>query len=145
MCLIISNDATGFLNEDVIFFNDFENDLMKKDHIYDRLMEKSEEFDELTQHILEILFGSFSIITKRMLHGHLKGGKYDQPSDTLILESKSTPNENVFIESNFGCLGRLMREKPNANEITPESIIMCNMSEMDELGQKIGMIIINIL
>ena len=28
----------------VIFFHDFENDLMNKDHIYDRLMEKSEEF-----------------------------------------------------------------------------------------------------
>ena len=31
-----------------------------------------------------------------MLHDHLKGGKYDQPSDTLIMESESTPNENVF-------------------------------------------------
>ena len=84
LCLIISNDATGFLNGDVIFFDDFEIDLMKKDHIYDRLMEKSEEFDELTKQLLEILFGSFSIITKRMLHDHLKGDKYDQPSDTLV-------------------------------------------------------------
>ena len=67
LCLIISNDATGFLNGDVIFFNDFETDLTKKDHIYDRLMEKSEEFDELTKQLLEMLFGSFSIITKRML------------------------------------------------------------------------------
>ena len=32
-----------------------------------------------------------------MLHDHLKGGKYDQPSDTLIQESESTPNENVLI------------------------------------------------
>ena len=40
LCSIISNDATGFLNGDVTFFNDFENDLMKKDHIYDRPMEK---------------------------------------------------------------------------------------------------------
>ena len=46
-----------------------------------------------------------------MLHDHLKGGKYDQPSDTLILESESTANENVSTESNFGCLDRLMREK----------------------------------
>ena len=102
---------------------------MKKDHIYDRLMEESEEFDELTKQLLEILFGSFSIITKRMLHDHLKGGKYDQPSDTLMLESESTPNENVFTESNFGGLDRLMREKPNANEITLESIIMCKSNK----------------
>ena len=61
-----------------------------------------------------------------MLHAHLKGGKYDQPSDTLIQESESTPNENVFT---FGCLDRLMREKPNANEITLESIIMCKSNK----------------
>ena len=40
LCLIISNDATEFLNGNVIYFHDFENDLMNKDHIYDRLMEK---------------------------------------------------------------------------------------------------------
>ena len=129
LSLVISNDATEFLNGNGTFFPDFENDLMNKDHIYDRLMEKSEEFDELTKQLLEILFGSFSIITKRMLHDHLKGGKYDQPSDTLIQESESTPNENVFTESNFGCLDRLMREKPNANEITLESIIMCKSNK----------------
>ena len=33
LCLIISNDATEFLNGNVIFFDDFENDLMNKDHI----------------------------------------------------------------------------------------------------------------
>ena len=64
-----------------------------------------------------------------MLHDHLKGGKYDLPSDTLIEESESAPNENVFTESNFGCLDRLMREKPNANEITLESIIMCKSNK----------------
>ena len=42
-----------------------------------------------------------------MSHDHLKGGKYDQSSDTLILESESRPNENVFTESNFGRLDRL--------------------------------------
>ena len=102
---------------------------MNKDHIYDRLMEKSEEFDELTKQLLDILFGSFSIITKRMLHDHLKGGKYDQPSDTLIQESESTPNENVFTESNFGCLDRLIREKPNANEIHLNRFIMCKSNK----------------
>ena len=132
MCLNISNDATEFLNGNVIFFHDFENDLMNKDHIYDGLMEKSEEFDELSKQLLEILFASFSIITKRMLHDHLKGGKYDQPSDTLIKESESTPNENVFTESNFGCLDRLMREKPNANEITLEAIIMCKPNKTQQ-------------
>ena len=93
-------------------------------------MEKSEEFDELTKQLLEILFASFSIITKRMLHDHLKGGKYDQPSDILTQESESTPN--VSTESNFACLGRLMREKPNANEITLESIIMCKSNNTQQ-------------
>ena len=64
-----------------------------------------------------------------MLHDHLKGGKYDHQSNTLIVESESTPNENVFRESNFGCLDRLMKEKPNANEITLESIIVCKSNK----------------
>ena len=129
MSLKVSQNATEFLNGNVLFFHEFEDALMNKDHIYDRLMEKSDEFDELTKQLLEILFGSFAIITKRMLHDHLEGGKYDQPSDTLIEESESSPNENVFTESNFGCLDRLMREKPNANEITLESIIMCKSNK----------------
>ena len=128
----ISEDATEFLKGNVTFFNDFEDGLMTKDHIYDCLMQPSEKYDDLTKQILEIMFGSFAIITKRMLHDHLKGGKYSQPSAELIQEVESCPTTNVFPESNFGSLDRLMREKPNANEITYESVIMCRSNRMKQ-------------
>ena len=130
LCLQLSEDATEFLKGNIIFFNDFVGDLMNRDHIYDNLMVSSEDYDDLTKQILEIMFGSFAIITKRMLYDHLKGGKFDQPSHELIEELESCPNENVFPESNFGVLDRLMREKPNANEITIESIVMCKSNKM---------------
>ena len=128
----ISEDATEFLKGNVIFFNDFDDGLMTKDHIYDSLMQPSEKYDDLTKQILEIMFGSFAIITKRMLLDHLKGGKYSQPSAELIQEVESCPTTNVFPESNFGSLDRLMREKPNANEITYESVIMCRSNRMKQ-------------
>ena len=128
----ISEDATEFLKGNVIFFDDFDDGLMTKDHIYDCLMQPSEKYDDLTKQILEIMFGSFAIITKRMLHDHLKGGKYSQPSAELIQEVESCPTTNVFPESNFGSLDKLMREKPNANEITYESVIMCRSNRMKQ-------------
>ena len=128
-CLDLSKDATKILDDDITFFPEFDNGLMNKDDIFDSLIGKN-PLDELTKQLLEIIFGSFSIITRRMLHDHLKGGKYDKPSNDLFEQCASAPNENVFTESNFGCLDRLMREKPNANDITLESIIMCKSNKM---------------
>ena len=56
------------------------------------------------------MFGSFAIITKRMLHDHLSGGKFSQPSAEQIEEVESCPTTNVFPESNFGILDRLMTD-----------------------------------
>ena len=79
----------------------------------------------LLKQILEIIFGSFSVITKRTLADHLKNGQLDNACNGLRNELKSCPTTNVYPESNFGVLARLMREMSNANEITIESVIMC--------------------
>ena len=91
----ISNDASEFLSGNVIFFEEFEVGLMSKDDIYYKLLEPNEKFDHLTKQLLEILFGSFAMITNRMTGDHLKDGKYDKPSSTLIAQSESVPNTNV--------------------------------------------------
>ena len=132
VCKQISEDASDLLKGNVIFFDDFEGGLITKDHIYESLIHPCEEYDDLTKQILEIMFGSFAIITKRMLHDHLSGGKFSQPSAEQIEEVESCPTTNVFPESNFGILDRLMREKPNANEITYESVIMCKSNRMSQ-------------
>ena len=126
----ISEDATDFLEGKIIFFDDFEAGLMHRDHIFDSLMEPNEDYDQLTKQILETIFGSFSVITKRMLADHLKNGQLDTACDGLRNELESCPTTNVYPESNFGVLDRLMREMPNANEITIESIIMCKSNNM---------------
>ena len=102
---------------------------MNRDHIFDSLMEPNEDYDELTKQILETIFGSFSVITKRMLADHLKNGQLDNACDELRNELASCLT-TVYPESNFGVLDRLMREMPNANEITIESVIMCKSNNM---------------
>ena len=59
---------------------------MHRDHIYDSLMEPNENYDELTKQLLETIFGSFSVITKRMLADHLKDGKLDKANENLYSE-----------------------------------------------------------
>ena len=130
LCAKISEDASDFLKGKVIFFDEYEGDLMHRNHIYNSLMEPNENYDELTKQLLEIIFGSFSVITKRMLADHLKDGKLDKANENLYSELESCPTTNVYPESNFGVLDRLMREMPNANEITIESIIMCKSNKM---------------
>ena len=78
------------------------------------------------------------MITNRMLGEHLKDGKYDKPSSALIAQSESVPNTNVYPESNFGCLDRLIKEKPNANEITLEAIIMCKSNNTQQWRDKLS-------
>ena len=122
----LSSDATPFLSGEITFF---ENISISKDDVFNELIRPSEVFDEPTKQCLEIMFGCFSIITKRMLHDHLEGGKYDNPSPQLVEETKNVMKTNTLSERNFGMLDRLMREKPNANLITFEAIIMCQTNK----------------
>jgi len=50
--------------------------------------------------------------------------KRDFSSETLRKDTMSVSTTNSMTERNFGMLDRLIREKPNANMITYESIIM---------------------
>jgi len=50
--------------------------------------------------------------------------KRDFSSETLRKDTMSVSTTNSMAERNFGMLDRLIREKPNANMITYESIIM---------------------
>ena len=84
----------------------------------------SVKFDKASKQCLEFLFGSFSIITKRMLHDHLKDGKYDRCSDSQRKIFNSALKTNVISERDFGMLDRLIREKPNALQIILEAVIM---------------------
>ena len=129
-----SFDASSVLKGDVCFFPDIK---IHKDKIFEALIQPSPLFDESTRQCLELIFGSLSIITRRMLDDHLKGGKYDSPSEELRKETNSVSTTNTLAERNFGMLDRLIREKPNANMITYESIIMNRTNKTSQWRDKL--------
>ena len=113
----------------VIFFENVE---LSKDNVYNLLILPSNILDESTKQCLEIIFGSLCIITRRMLDDHLEDGKYSNPSKQLMKETVSVSTTNSIAERNFGMLDRFIREKPNANMITYESIIMNRTNKTPE-------------
>ena len=67
-----------------------------------------------------------------MLDDHLENGKYYNPSQQIMKETVSVSTTNSIAERNFGMLDRFIREKPNANMINYESIIMNKTSKTPE-------------
>ena len=114
LCLDLSVDASEFMLGKVIFFENIE---ISKDNVYNSLLLPSDILDNLTKQCLEIIFGSQCIVTRRMLNGHLKDGKYTNPCEQLYKETASVSTTNSIAERNFGMFDRLIREKPNANMI----------------------------
>ena len=74
---------------------------------------------------LELIFGSFVSISKKMLEDHLHGGgKHAAPDQSLCQESISVFTTNVNPEQDFGMLYKFMKLKPKAPDIVYEGIIM---------------------
>ncbi len=103
--------------------------VMHHDEVWDELINPTMETDELTQELLQLLFTALSATTQRLLLDHLPGGKYHSDSmtsaqDTAEEISYSVPTTNVSPERDFAILDRLLREKPNANLIAIESMMV---------------------
>ena len=78
----------------------------------------------MTMELLQLLFGSFSITTQRMLIDHLPEGKYHSSDGKLKEEISSVPTTNVAPERDFAILDRLLHQKPNATSIALEAMIL---------------------
>ena len=130
----LSVDAKEFTLGNVIFFENVE---ISKNDVCNLLILPSNILDESTKKCLEIIFGSLCIITKRMLDDHHEDGKYPNPSQQLIKETVSVSTTNSIAERNFGIVIRFIREKPNANMITYESIIMNRTNKTPEWQKKL--------
>ena len=91
----------------------------------------------LFYHAYFTCIGSLCIITRRMLDDHLKDGKYSNPSKQLMKETVSVSTTSSIVERNFGMLDRFIRENPNANMITYESIIMNRANKTPEWRKKL--------
>ena len=97
---------------------------MHEDEVWSVLTE-SNETDAMTQEALQLLFGSFSKTTQRLLLDHLPGGMFSSVTDSLMVEeTASVPTTNVAPERDFAVLDRMTREKPNARLVALESMIL---------------------
>ena len=76
------------------------------------------ELDSTVQEILQVLFCAYSTLLRRLVEDHLPSGDLDDPSDQLLVETRSVPNSNVISERDFAKLDRLLREKPNATTLS---------------------------
>ena len=116
-----SADASPILKGEGLVFQDIS---IHKDDCLEKLITPSAYWDAMTQQVLELMFGSFVVVTKRMLSDHLEGGKYDKPDQVTAKECKNAPKSNVVPERDFGMLDRLMVMKPNATTMVYEGILL---------------------
>ncbi|CAB3978959.1 Hypothetical predicted protein [Paramuricea clavata] len=116
-----AQDSTPVLTGEAVVFDDVK---LKKDVCYEKLIDEDPTWDPMTKQVLELIFGSFVVVTKRMLSDHLEGGKYDKPNAEMQDECKNAPKTNVVPERDFGMLDRLIAQKPNATTLVFEGILM---------------------
>ncbi|XP_066920601.1 putative leucine-rich repeat-containing protein DDB_G0290503 [Clytia hemisphaerica] len=100
-----------------------------KDTIFETLTSQFEHDESMTKPLLEMIFASFTVVSKRMLEDHLVGGKYDNPSEETSQEAVAVPTSNALNERTFGMLDYLKRAKPKALDMVYEGIIMFNLNK----------------
>ena len=68
----------------------------------------------------------------------LKMDKYANPCEQLYKETVSVSTTNSITERNFGMLDKLIIERPNANMITYEAIIMNRINKTSEWRENLS-------
>ena len=86
--------------------------------------EISDQVALMTAEALQVMCAAMARVSERMLVDHLAGGRWDSPSANLRCQTESVPTTNIASEHDFGQLDRLKREKPNANTIAIEALVM---------------------
>ncbi|CAC5387839.1 unnamed protein product [Mytilus coruscus] len=119
-----SRDSSDLLKGTILF-----PEFTKQDEIFDRLFSvQDEQLNILTAEALQILCTNFMIVVSRQLVDYLPGGKFSidsSPNFEKLKENSITVSPtNIDSERDFANLDRLRREKPNANTIALEGIIL---------------------
>ena len=114
-------DCTSFINNETFCDNSF----VSHDECFESLCTPvSNEVQRMTKECLEIIFSGFVVVSRRMLHDHLKGGKYSAITPELEKEAMTVSTTNADPQRDFGMLDRLMRVKPKALDLVYEGVIM---------------------
>ena len=99
-----------------------ENVKISKDDVYNLLILPSNIFDESTKYNFYIW--KFIHCHKQTVRYYLEDRNHSNFSQQLMMGTVSVSTTNSIAERNFGMLDRFIREKPNANMITYESLFM---------------------
>ena len=78
----------------------------------------------MVKQCLEIIFGRFVVVSRRMLPSHLKEGVVATITEELKKEASSISTTNAAAERDFVMLDRLKRSKPRALDIGYEEVTM---------------------
>ena len=123
----LAEDASPLLSDSYVMFDDFEPGKFPDSPV----CTNNDDFHCLTQEALEVILISVSILLKRQLSDYL-GGKHSNPDQSLVQDSLSAPSSSISAEHNFGQWDYLLRNKPNANTCTLESIILYKRNNTHE-------------
>ena len=97
-------DCTSFINNETFCDNSF----VSHDDCFESLCTTvSNKVQRMTKECLEIIFSGF-VVVSRMLHDHLKGGKYSAITPKLEKEAMTVSTTNADPQQDFGMLDRLM-------------------------------------
>lgn len=119
-----STDPSGLLEGKPLYPK-----LTVEDDVYKELFNADdEELTTLTLESLQILCTNFLIIVHRQLGDNLPGGKFSiecvDNFEMLKQDSATVSTTNIVSERDFANFDRLKREKPNANTIALEGMIL---------------------
>ena len=107
-------------------YHPFDSSLTVEDEVYNFLTMPGQypEVDDIATEFVPILATALEDYLKNSVEDHLPGGKFHNPSPSLIAESKSCRKHNKFPERIFAILDNLMRKRPNASAIANEAFVM---------------------
>ena len=121
-----NNDASEFINGEAKLDSA---DSVNVNEVWTVLI-KTSEVDSMTKELSQLLFGSFSITTQRMLIDHLPEGKHHSDDAKLKEEISSVPTTNVAPERDFAVLHRLLHQRPNAMSVALKAMILFSHNKL---------------
>ena len=126
-----ANDATKLGNFITGQETPFQIDIDETDYVRAKLVEQN-TVDTIVLPLLQNIFIAIKELLERMIPEHLPGGKFWNPSDALLEETKSAKKHNKLPEFVFGQLDHLISYRPNASLLANEACIMYSFNKTAE-------------
>ena len=134
-----AEDCSSFLMNNETFYDQ---SFIYKDKCFDSLhVQVSDKEQKMVNQCLEIIFGGFVVVSRRMMHSHLKEGVFATITEGLKKEASSVSPTNAAAERDFAMLDRVKRSKPRALSIVYEGMTMFSVNKKnhwrDRLSQNV--------